>query len=275
MNTIHILGSQGFIGQAIQSETDMHDIHCWSHLNTDLEHHFDLYDPSTWSSFLEKKPSHVILLSWPGLPNYQEPFHIVRNMPLCVQLVERLVASGLKRLVIAGTCYEYGLKNGPLKETDSTAPINCYAIAKNSLRQAIASRYKNNEFTFCWLRIFYPYGDGQNPNSLLPSLQSAIERKEIVFPMSSGRQLRDFVPVQDIARQLLLLATHPDASGVYNGGSGQARSLREIVEARIHELKAEINIKLGVYPDREDEPVAFWADMTRMNALMQSQLQSQ
>ena len=90
--------------------------------------------------------------------------------------------------------------------------------------------------------------------------------------MSSGRQLRDFIRVDDLAKQLLLLATHPQAYGIYNGGSGQARSLREVVEARICELGGEIKLALGVYPDRADEPLAFWADMSRMNALVQTQL---
>ena len=85
--------------------------------------------------------------------------------------------------------------------------------------------------------------------------------------MSSGRQLRDFIPVEDVARQLLLLAAHPRAYGVYNGGSGKARSLREIVEGRIQEIDAEIKLECGVYPDREDEPLAFWADMSRMSTL--------
>ena len=85
--------------------------------------------------------------------------------------------------------------------------------------------------------------------------------------MSSGRQLRDFIPVNEVARQLLLLATSQKAYGIYNGGTGQARSLREIVEARINELGADISPRFGTYPDREDEPLAFWADMKRMNAL--------
>ena len=85
--------------------------------------------------------------------------------------------------------------------------------------------------------------------------------------MSSGRQLRDFIPVNEVAKQLLLLATNHKAYGVYNGGTGRARSLREIAEARINELGADIRLQFGTYPDREDEPLAFWADMKRMNAL--------
>lgn len=270
MTTIHLLGSQGFIGRAIQHEAGVHDLHCWSHRHEDLEHNFNLLDPLTWQSLLKLNPTHVILLSWPGLPNYQESFHVTRNLPACVELVEKLIVAGLQRLVIAGTCYEYGLKNGPLQEEELTSPVNAYAIAKDALRRTIASSCKVGDVSWCWLRIFFPYGEGQNPKSLLPSLKHAIEQGNPSFPMSSGRQLRDFIPVDEVARQLLLLATDERAYGVYNGGSGRARSLREFVENKINELDAQIKLELGVYPNREDEPLAFWADMSRMSALTQS-----
>ena len=270
MATIHLLGSEGFIGRAIQRESRDFVLHCWSHVHNDPEHHFNLLDASKWKALLEQHPTHVVLLSWPGLPNYNEPFHVSRNLPACIDLVEQLIAVGLKRIVIAGTCYEYGIKNGPLAESELTSPVNCYAIAKDALRKTIASRCKSSEIAWCWLRIFYPFGEGQNPKSLLPSLQNAIEQGHATFPMSSGRQLRDFIPVEDIARQLLLLAADQRAYGIYNGGSGRPRSLREIVECRVNELDSQITIDRGVYPDREDEPLAFWADMSRMSTLINS-----
>jgi len=269
--TIHLLGSEGFIGQAVRREAIDIDLHSWSHRQAASNHHFDLLNPSTWEPLLSQCPSHVILLSWPGLPNYQEPFHVSRNMPACVHLLEQLVAAGLQRIVIAGTCYEYGMQNGPLQEDQATEPTNCYAIAKDCLRRTMANICEANNIACCWLRIFYPYGNGQNPKSLLPSLQSAIEEGAPSFAMSSGRQLRDFVAVEDVAQQLLLLATHPLAHGIYNGGSGQARSLRELVESKILELGGMIRVQFGIYPDRDDEPLAFWADMSRMNFLRQTQ----
>ena len=267
MSTIHLIGSEGFIGQAIQREVGVTNTLPVLPSSIDPEHHFNLMDSCTWQPLLKKKPKHVVLLSWPGLPNYQDLFHVTRNLPACVELIEKLTVAGMQRLVIAGTCYEYGLKNGPLSESDLTSPVNCYAIAKDALRRIIATRYKNSELSWCWLRIFFPYGIGQNPKSLLPSLQDAIEQGKPTFAMSSGRQLRDFIPVEKIAQQLLLLAVDPRAYGIYNGGSGQARSLREIVESRVQELNAEIKLDFGIYPDRDDEALAFWADMSRMNTL--------
>jgi len=267
MTTIHLLGSEGFIGRAFQRESGDVQLHCWSHRHSDPQHFFDLLDPSSWQSLLNCQPTHAILLSWPGLPNYQEPFHVTRNLPACVELIEKLAGAGLQRLVVAGTCYEYGSQNGPLKEDQFTDPANCYAIAKDSLRRVIASRSAQTKLQWCWARIFYPYGNGQNPNSLLPSLQRAIDHGNPSFAMSSGRQLRDFVHVDEVARVLLRLATHPLAQGIYNCGSGRPVSLRELAEQRIVKSSSSMTLALGVYPDRQDEPLAFWADSTKIGGL--------
>ena len=268
MTTIHLLGSEGFIGTALQREAGDLNLHCWSHRLLGSENYFDLFDPLSWEALLKCQPTHAILLSWPGLPHYQEIFHITRNLPACANLIEKLVNAGLQNLVVAGTCYEYGLQNGPLKEDQFTEPVNCYSIAKDSLRRLVANKYGHQGLRWCWARIFYPFGDGQNPKSLLPSLQLAIDQGAHSFAMSSGRQVRDFVPVNQVAKLLLRLSNHPVAKGIYNCGSGRPISLREIAEERVAESSAEITLKFGVYPDREDEPLAFWADTSKTNSLM-------
>jgi nucleoside-diphosphate-sugar epimerase len=267
VTTIHLLGSEGFVGRALQREADQYKLHCWSHSSCNPENHFDLLDPSSWQTLFDQQPTHIILLSWPGLPNYHAPFHITRNLPACIELIDKLLGVGIQRLVVAGTCYEYGLQNGALNEDQFTDPVNCYAIAKDSLRRFIATHYNQQDLQWCWLRIFYPYGPGQNPKSLLPSLLQAIQAGEREFPMGSGRQLRDFIPVETIARQLLTLATNPQANGVYNGGSGIARSILDIAEEFVEAHGSSIVLKRGAYPDRHDEPLAFWASMHKLNSL--------
>ena len=104
MTKIHLLGSNGFIGRAVQREAGNLQLHCWSHQQSDREHHFNLLDSSSWKALLTSQPTHAILLSWPGLPNYQEEFHVTRNLPACIELINKMVAAGLQRLVVAGTC---------------------------------------------------------------------------------------------------------------------------------------------------------------------------
>lgn len=267
MTTIHLLGSEGFIGRALQREAGDLQLKCWSHRHLDPEHHFDLLNTSSWRSLLDCQPTHVILLSWPGLPNYQELSDVTCNLPASIELIEQLVAAGLQRLVVSGTCYEYGLQNGPLKEGQITDPVNSYAIAKDSLRRVISTRYSQQALQWCWARIFYPFGEGQNPNSLLPSLHEALDRGEKTFPLGSGRQLRDFIDVQEVARQLLTLVMHQHAAGIYNVGSGMPRSVLEMVEEAVATHGGSIQLEKGIYSDRSDEPMAFWADVDNFQAL--------
>ena len=69
-------------------------------------------------------------------------------------MIEHLVDVGLQSIVISGTCYEYGLVNGPLKEDQLTDPQNSYSIAKDCLRRLIAQRYARKQLRWCWARIF-------------------------------------------------------------------------------------------------------------------------
>lgn len=267
MTVIHLLGSEGFIGKAIQNDVNGLNLQCWSHINTERSNYFNLFDQSSWDMLIQQKPTHVILLSWPGLPKYNDPSHLTLNLPACVGLIERLMQAGLQKLVVTGTCYEYGLQNGELSEDQFTDPVNCYSTAKDSFRRFIESRCTQNGVQWSWLRIFYPYGPGQNPNSLLPSLDKAIEEHIPQFSISSGRQIRDFLPVELVARDVLEITTNPAANGIYNVCSGVPRSIREIVETRIHQKNAKIALSIGDFPDRTDEPLAFWGSAKRINAL--------
>jgi len=266
---IHLIGSEGFIGKAIKKKSSENNIKliCWSHTFRKTDNFFDLYDKKSWGNLLSSNPKKVILLSWPNLPNYNEKFHLTKNLISYIDLVEKLIDNGVEKLVFAGTCYEYGLQNGKLKENHPTEPMNLYAISKDCLRRTIKNMCERVNVKWCWLRIFYPYGDGQNPNSLIPSLEKSIKEKKEFFEMSSGTQIRDFIKVENVAQQLMSLAISTKSNGVYNGCSGNPKTLYEIVEKKIKDANSKIKIKTGVYPDREDEPKAFWGDKDKINNL--------
>jgi len=98
-------------------------------------------------------------------------------------------------------------------------------------------------------------------------LQRAIDQGDNEFPMSSGRQVRDYISVDRLAQLLLRLCKHPQAQGIYNCGSGQPVSLRELAQDRIDASFSSMQLRLGVYPDRADEPLAFWADTSKSDFL--------
>ena len=264
---IHLIGSQGFIGKAIQETPGNHQLICWSHSST-CKNQFNLLDSNTWDTLLNQSPETIIFLSWPGLPNYNNLSHLVDNLPLAIKFFNSLINSGCKNIVVSGTCYEYGLQNGSLSESKhNSSPQNYYAIAKDSLRLTLSKMCELNDVRMIWLRIFYPYGLNQNPNSIYPSLIASIQNGDPEFRISSGRQIRDFVPVEELARQILLLTLDKRAVGLFNCGSGSPISILEWVERIINLNGSSMKVLRGFYPDRLDEPTAFWADMSKFKSL--------
>lgn len=267
---IHIIGSNGFIGQAIQRLSYQTDIRCWSHSSNSPDTYFNLFDRSSRSELISNNPTRAILLTWPGLPNYSEDFHLTQNLPACIDLIKTLYDHGLKHLVCAGTCYEYGLKNGALSEVEPVDPANCYSIAKDALRRVLFSKYSNMDIQICWARIFYPFGTGQNPNSLIPSIDQAIRDNKPFFELNSWSQIRDFIPVNEVARMLLLLSEPSTPPGIYNIGSGSPLSIREFLEDYIAKLKSPIRLVPSTSSPRSYESMAFWADTSKITSLINS-----
>ena len=48
-----------------------------------------------------------------------------------------MIAAGTKRVLVAGTCFEYGIQSGPLSEDLPTFPANPYGLAKDTLRKLL------------------------------------------------------------------------------------------------------------------------------------------
>ncbi|MCI4663228.1 MAG: NAD(P)-dependent oxidoreductase [Neomegalonema sp.] len=209
--------------------------------------------------------AHAVLhLAWPGLPNYRDPAHVTTHLPSDARFLAEIQRLGAQRIVVAGTCFEYGLKSGCLAEETECAPILPYPIAKNALRQLLFAAPQTAAIT--WARLFYTYGPGQHPRSVLAQLDAAIDRGDATFPMSGGEQLRDYLPVETIAERLVRLAESP-ATGLYNICAGAPISIRRLVSERIATRRAEIAVDLGVYPYPDYEPMAFWGDGARFARL--------
>ena len=71
---------------------------------------------------------------------------------------------------------------------------------------------------------------GQNSNSLLSQLERCIDNAEPVFHMSGGEQLRDYLPVQEVARRFVFWVEHPECQGIINCCSGKPTSVRSLME---------------------------------------------
>jgi len=199
----------------------------------------------------------LIHLAWSDLSNYYSLSHFESNLPQSYNFIRSCVANGVSHVLVAGTCLEYGIQNGPISSNAETLPTNPYAFAKDALHQKLKFLAREKPFCLQWARLFYTYGKGQNPWSVLAQLDTNIDNGEDVFNMSKGEQLRDYLPVESVAKQLLELCMNR-APGKYNVCSGTPISVRRLVEQRIKERESNIQLNLGYYPYPDYEPISFW-----------------
>ena len=212
----------------------------------------------------------VAHLAWPGLPNYRDAFHYEVNLPRAYEFLKAIVAGGTTRVLVTGTCLEYGMREGCLSEELDPRPHTAYGLGKDVLRRFLMELSRSTPFQLIWCRLFYMYGEGQNSNSLLAQLDRAIERGDAEFNMSGGEQLRDYLDVREVAGKLALLLEATGADGIYNVCAGVPTSVRSLVERRLEELGATLRLNRGYYPYPDYEPFAFWGDPAKLASLAEN-----
>jgi dTDP-6-deoxy-L-talose 4-dehydrogenase (NAD+) len=194
--------------------------------------------------------------------------HLDVNLPGQYAFLENLLANGLKDLTVTGTCFEYGMQEGELKESLPALPQNPYGIAKNELRKKLEYLKGQLQFNLKWVRLFYMYGPGQNPNSLLSQLENALAARDKVFNMSGGEQVRDFLPVEQVAAYIADIALQDRIQGIINCCSGLPVTVKAFVEDYLKKTNRSISLNLGHYPYADYEPMRFWGNTEKLNKII-------
>jgi nucleoside-diphosphate-sugar epimerase len=215
------------------------------------------------------RPDVLIHLAWDGLPNYQSSAHVETELPAQMRFLTACLKSGLKRLVVTGTCFEYGKLSGEIFEDMQAIPCTQYGAAKDTLRKHLEDWKTRHPYQLAWLRLFYLYGPGQSKNSLYSLLTDAMQREDTKFDMSGGEQIRDFLPIKETARMIVDLALSPTDVGVVNVCSGKPTSVRKLVETWIKETNSNITMNLGRLPYSDIEPMSFWGNCSKLNSILE------
>ncbi len=221
------------------------------------------------------RPDALVHLAWGGLPNYRSGVHLETELPRQISFLDACIDSGIKRLVVAGTCLEYGLQGGELDETRPLQPTTAYGEAKRRLLEHLEGRRREREFALVWARLFYLYGFGQAPSSLYASLRAAVAAGASSFDMSSGEQTRDFLAAEQAAAWLAALAMDSTDAGIVNVCSGNPVKVIDLVRGWLSEWGVEIELNRGVFAVPDFEPLAFWGDGRRLRSMVRESVRAQ
>jgi dTDP-6-deoxy-L-talose 4-dehydrogenase (NAD+) len=215
------------------------------------------------------QPDILIHLSWEGLPDYKNLIHVEKVLPAHYAFLENMIRNGLSNLTVTGTCFEYGMKTGCFTETMTPEPGNPYARAKDELRKQLEDLQAVHSFSFKWVRLFYMYGKGQNPGSVLALLDSALSRGDEIFNMSGGQQVRDYLPVEEVAANIVHIAVQNKVTGVINCCSNAPITIEKLVTNHIKKSGKSIQLNLGYYPYPDYEPMEFWGDDRKLKIALE------
>jgi nucleoside-diphosphate-sugar epimerase len=145
-----------------------------------------------------------------------------------LSLAKAAAQTGVKRFVGLGTCFEYDLGSGILSTSTPLNPITPYAAAKAAAFIFLSKYFAAANISFCWCRLFYLYGNGEDERRLVAYIKSRLSKGEVVN-LSSGEQIRDFLNVTDAAKSIVDKA-FIDKSGPINICSGTGITVREMAE---------------------------------------------
>ncbi len=274
---IALTGATGFVGRAVARELARRGIAFTAvtrdraraaGLGADEVIEADLASPDRETIAALARHEAVIHLAWGGLPNYRARRHFEVELPLHYAFLRDLVIAGAERLVVAGTCLEYGLREGALSENMVPDPVTAYGFAKDALRRELELLRREHPFALTWARLFHLHGEGQAPTSLFAQLTAALAEGRARFEMSGGEQVRDFSPIETVAARLVDLARLGNGVGVVNVASGRPRTVRRLVEEWVAARGGRIELDLGRFPYPDWEPFAFWADVRRLEAAL-------
>lgn len=224
-----VTGATGFAGRPLVYRLEQQG---YSVYRFDLSLGNDIRDKDALAAFLGKGLDTVIHLagrtSVPDSWNHTEDFYAVNT--LGTQHVLEFCRQEKISLIYV-SAYVYGVPHYlPIDEKHPVAPNNPYAHSKWLGEELCRfySRAMGVQTTI--LRPFNLYGPGQDDNFLIPTIiRQARAGKEIVVKDETPR--RDYLYIDDFVEACLAAMQAKKPHSIFNVGSGNSVSVREIIEA--------------------------------------------
>ena len=169
-----------------------------------------------------------------------------------IRLAQAFREVGGRRFVGIGTCFEYDLDTGVLRTDTPLKPSTLYAACKASTFQVLSQLLPSLGCEFAWCRLFYLYGEGEDPRRLVPYLRQQLEAGKPA-ELTSGRQIRDFLDVRDAGAMIADVAVS-DRQGPVNICSGLPVTVRQLAEQIADEYGRRDLLHFGVRSDNLVDP---------------------
>jgi nucleoside-diphosphate-sugar epimerase len=269
-----LTGASGFIGRHEQSRLLElgYDVHAvgfrarddWAHPGVHT-HVCDLMEERECAAlFRSVRPSHLLHLAWCATPGaFWTSLENLQWVSASLALTRAFAEAGGSRAVYAGTCAEYDWSTGWCSENETPLrPHTLYGTCKHALQSIFTQAQDELGLSIGWGRLFFMYGSHEPPGRLVSSIATALLQDDPVA-CTDGRQVRDFMHVQDVADALAALLDSP-VTGPVNIATGVGRPVADIIRLIGEATKKPGLVQWGQRNAQRNEPERIEADVSRL-----------
>ena len=164
---------------------------------------------------------------------YDKDFMMDINFEYSKEILS-IAKSCKSKFIYASSASVYGLNEDSKEIRANEAPLNIYAESKLLFDQYVMAQ----DYSAVGLRYFNVYGRGEENKGKMASMaykmnEEYVQSKQISLfkgtgGYKNGEQKRDFVFVDDCVDVNLWFMKNPKKSGIFNVGSGKARTINEL-----------------------------------------------
>lgn len=259
MSVVIVTGSAGYIGgqTALLLKDAGHTVYGIDR-RTPSRHLADVCDKFLCEDFstdtalswvISKQPNAIVHCAGTSLvgPSMQDPAEYYNNNVVKTLKLLDVVRRSLPRcrFIFSSSAATYGVPMvSACYETDSCLPVSPYGESKLMIDMMLESYHRAYRLDYVSFRYFNACGaDPQGRHGQEPGATHLIARYLEAtrddgnfkiygddYPTQDGTCVRDYVHVADIARAHALALYHKIPAGVYNLGSNQGHSVKQVME---------------------------------------------
>lgn len=276
---ILVIGGTGFIGKHLVEKLadEAHDVRV---LSRNIPRGHDRNDKVEYlsGSFLSMEHVkhamtgvdtvyHLAVTTAPGWSNDLILYDAQTNLMGSLNLIQAAAEAEIRRFVFVSSG---GSVYGPtqeeaITEDHPTDPISAHGVGKLAVEKYLEIYRRKSGLEYRIARAGNPYGEYQDPAKgqgfIAYGLGQLVREAEIVI-WGDGSVVRDFFYVGDLVEALYLMLDDDSPHRVYNVGSGQGRSLNEIID--LLEAVTDRTVKLRYEAGRAADVPYNTLDITRI-----------
>ena len=178
---------------------------------------------------------HLVSTTLPKSSNDNPVYDMETNVIGTLRLLELAKNNNKKIIFVSSGGTVYGIpEEVPIKESHPTNPICSYGIAKLAIEKYLQLYHHLYNLDYCIFRLANPFGERQKVTAAQGAIAVFLHKAlhdQTIEVWGDGTVVRDYVYVKDAIAPLVKAITYSGDCRIFNIGSGEGKSLNEVVAA--------------------------------------------